>query len=68
MVTCYNGQKSYISYDPLLDGGPLGLARVTSGISAVATSGGTGLYFATGLLFYFNPPTPVVPRFSFNGR
>lgn len=57
------GRKVYISYDPLLDGGSLGLARVASGIDTVATSGGTGLYFATGLLFFYSPPTPVTINF-----
>ena len=57
------GARVYISYDPLLDGGPIGLARVTKGIDTVATSGGTGLYFATGLLFYFAPANPVVIDF-----
>ena len=57
------GARVYISYDPLLDGGSVGLARVTKGIDTVATSGGTGLYFATGLLFFFAPANPVVIDF-----
>ena len=57
------GKRAYISYDPLLDGGPLGLTRVTSAINEVATSGGTGLYFATGLLYFFSPINSVVIEF-----
>lgn len=57
------GTRVYISYDPLLDGGSIGLARVSSGIDSAATQGGTGLYFATSLLFFYSPPSDVVIDF-----